>query len=63
MDLAAAAGARATLMSRLCAGEQLMDEDRCDSVRRDQRLRERRERADASVIGVSDTQYMHVKQN
>jgi hypothetical protein len=58
MDLAAAAGARATRMSRLWAGpamqladedRQLADEDRSDSVQRDRRLRDRRERADASV--------------
>ncbi len=42
MDLAAAARARATHM-------QLADEDRSDAVRRDRRLRDRLERADASV--------------
>ncbi len=48
MDLAAAAGARATRMSLLWAGrEQLVG--RSDTVLRDLGLRDRRERADASM--------------
>ncbi len=51
MDLAAAVGARATRMSQLHGpAMQLVDEDRSDAVRRDRRLRDRRERADTSVL-------------
>ena len=51
MDLAAAAGARLALLTRVDYGPamQLADEGRSDAVRRDRRLRNRRERADASV--------------
>ena len=48
MDLAAAAGARATRLSLLWA-EQLADEGWSDTALRDRRLRDRREWADASV--------------
>ena len=48
MDLAAAAGPARLARVDYGPAMQLADEDRSDAVRRDRRLRDRRERADAS---------------
>ena len=50
MDLAAAAGAARLARVDYGPAMQLAVEDRSDAVQRDRRLRDRRKRADASVL-------------